>query len=73
MWENSIDREDQPVKTLLNVCSGLGSIFQIFPLTVNQSLEIGNISSFKGSVLTFCFFVNFPFTIYLKKKTRNSA
>ena len=51
-------------------CSGLGSIFQIFPLTVNQSLEPGNISSFKGSVLTFCFFVNFPFTIYLKKKKK---
>ena len=39
MYEKESDRGAPPVKTIFSVCSGIGSIFQIFPLTVNQRQE----------------------------------
>ena len=53
------------MKTILSVCSGLGSIFQIFPLTVNQRPETVTLLPLGLVYLFLCFlFKSFhsPFT-----------
>ena len=51
------------MKTIFSVCSGIGSIFQIFPLTVNQRPETATLLP-SGLVYLFVFLVKFPLTIY---------
>ena len=43
------------MKTFFTVCSGLGSIFQIFPLTVNQRPETVTLLSLGLVYLFICF------------------
>ena len=43
------------MKTIFSVCSGIGSIFQIFPLTVNQRPETATLLPSELVYLLFCF------------------
>ena len=51
--KSNVSRGAPPEKTFFSVCSGLGSIFHIFPLTVNQRLEtaILRLSTFEAKEL----------------------
>ena len=52
------------MKTFFCGCSGLGSIFQIFQMTVNQRPQTATLVPLGLVYLIFYFFVKFPFTIY---------